>query len=114
MGQALSRPERLRRRPEFLKVQQHGTRSRGQFLTLFLLPNRLDVSRLGIIASRRLGGATRRNRAKRVVREIFRRNKGGRRLDVVVMPRPGFSDASVATLEHDFRHVLRRYERTGR
>ncbi len=74
MDRALTRRERLRRRPEFLKVQQRGVRTRGRYVTLFILPNDLDVSRLGIIATRRLGGSTRRNRSTRLVREIFRLN----------------------------------------
>ena len=114
MNRALSRPERLRRRPEFLTVQRRGVRTRGRFVTLFILPNDRDVSRLGIIATRRLGGAVRRNRAKRLTREIFRLNKGRPGVDVVVMPRPGFSDASFATLEADYRTVLHRYERNQR
>ena len=114
MNRVLTRRERLRRRPEFLKAQQRGTRTRGRYLTLFVLPNSLDVSRLGVIATRRLGGATRRNRSKRLAREIFRLNKGRPGLDIVVMPRPGFSDAPFLTLEADYRTALQRYERSQR
>ena len=114
MNRALTRRERLRRRPEFLKVQQRGVRTRGRYITLFILPNDLDVSRLGIIATRRLGGSTRRNHSKRLVREIFRLNKGRPGLDIVVMPRSGFSDAPFLTLEADYRVALQRYERTER
>ena len=112
MDRALTRRERLRRRPEFLKVQQRGVRTRGRYVTLFVLPNDLDVSRLGIIATRRLGGSIRRNRSKRLVREIFRLNKGRSGLDIVVMPRPGFSDTPFLTLEADYKSALQRYERT--
>lgn len=113
MIQALLRHERLRRRPEFLKVQQNGVRTRGRYLTLFILPNNLDVSRLGIVATRRHGGAIRRNRVKRLVREIFRCNKCRPGLDIVVLPRPGCLDVSLLTLESDYRAVFRRYEQTS-
>ena len=93
-------------------MQQCGVRTRGRYVTLFILPNDLDVNRLGIIATRRLGGSTRRNRSKRLVREIFRLNKSRPGLDIVVMPRPGFSDAPFFTLEADYRTTLQRYERT--
>jgi ribonuclease P protein component len=36
-------------------------------------PNTLGCDRLGIIASRKFGGAVARNRAKRRLRELFRR-----------------------------------------
>ena len=92
-------------------MQNGGVRTRGRYLTLFVLPNDLDVSRLGITATRRLGGATRRNRSKRLVREIFRLNKTRPGLDIVVMPRPGFSDARFASLEADYRRALEHHDR---
>ena len=55
-------------------------------MTLVIHRNSLRVSRLGIIATRRLGNAVRRNRAKRLVREVFRRNKTALGLDIVVLP----------------------------
>jgi len=42
---------------------------------VFALPNDLGHSRLGVTASRKVGNAVRRNRAKRIVRELFRRNQ---------------------------------------
>ena len=115
MNRALTRQERIRRRPEFLRVQQQGVRSKGRYLTLFVLPNDLHVTRLGIIATRRLGHAVVRNRAKRLVREIFRVNKakaGPTSLDIVVMPRPGFSDVPIDAIQSDYRSTLRRYDRS--
>jgi ribonuclease P protein component len=42
--------------------------------TLEVTPNPLR-SRLGLVVSRRVGGAVERNRVKRVVREWFRQNR---------------------------------------
>jgi ribonuclease P protein component len=77
-------------------------------MTLFVLPNNLRFSRLGIAATRKLGGAVRRNRAKRLVREFFRRNKIAPGLDVVVVPRREALDVDYAALETDFRDILMR------
>lgn len=42
-------------------------------MTAFVLPNELSHHRLGITASRKaIGNAVQRNRAKRVLREVFR------------------------------------------
>ena len=112
MERTLTRPERIRRRTEFLRVQQRGVRNRGRYLTLFILPNGLDVSRLGVIATRRLGGSVQRNRSKRLARELFRQNKGQPGLDIVALLRPGFSDARIDALEADYRAVLQRHART--
>jgi ribonuclease P protein component len=42
-------------------------------LVLVARPNGLDLSRVGVTASRRLGSAVARNRAKRLLREAARR-----------------------------------------
>ena len=52
-----------------------GARSLGRLMTVFILPARARTTRLGIAATRKLGGAVVRNRAKRLVREIFRRHR---------------------------------------
>ena len=110
--QGLTRCERLRRRPEYLTVQRTGARTRGRYLTLFVLPNRREVSRLGVIATRRMGGAVRRNRYKRLAREIFRLNKGPRGFDIVMLPHRGFGAAPFLALQADYRLTLRRGQRS--
>jgi ribonuclease P protein component len=51
-----------------------------------------------------------RNRAKRLIREAFRRSvsPAGRGVDLVVIPRREIFDAAYSNLESDFRSVLRR------
>ena len=68
--------ERLLKRSEFDKALNGGRRTRvGRMCTLFFLPNGSGSSRLGIIASKKIGNAVVRNRAKRKIREVFRRIK---------------------------------------
>ena len=89
-------------------MQQRGVRTRGRYVTLFTLPNGLDIARLGIIATRRLGGSVRRNRAKRRARELFRHRKGLPGVDIVALLRPEFPDAPFAALDDDYRRTLNR------
>jgi ribonuclease P protein component len=106
--------ERIRRRSDFQRIYEHGIRLRGRYSTIFLLQNGGRTGRLGIAATRRLGGAVRRNRAKRLVREVFRRNKIAAGFDVVVVPRPEFLGASLTVVEADYRSTLERQLRRGR
>jgi ribonuclease P protein component len=62
-----------------------------------------------VAATRKLGDAVARNRAKRLVREIFRRNKVAPGYDVVVVPKRELLDAGLTVLETDYRRSLRRY-----
>jgi len=103
--------ERLRRRADFQKVYEHGARIRGRFGTFFIWPNKLEVGRLGIAASKKLGGAVQRNRAKRLIREVFRRNKLAPGFDIVVVPRRELLEAGLTDLERDYRTVVARHSR---
>jgi ribonuclease P protein component len=100
--------EHIRRRAEFQQVYEEGARIRGRFSTLFLLPNKLSIGRLGIAATRKLGGAVQRNRAKRLIREVFRRNNTAAGFDIVVVPKRELLDASLTALEAEYRHNLER------
>jgi ribonuclease P protein component len=102
---------RLRQRPEFQQVFDTGVRIRGRFFTILVAPSRASRSRLGIVASKKLGDAVRRNRAKRLIREIFRRNQNPGatiRVDMVVIPRAEVFTAAFTALEEDYRTVIAR------
>ena len=100
--------ERIRRRAEYLQIYDRGAKTHGRYLTLFTLSNGLPVGRLGIAATRKLGGAVERNRAKRLIREVFRRNKLAPGFDIVVIPKRELLDASLTALETEFRITLER------
>jgi ribonuclease P protein component len=100
--------ERIRRRPEFQQVYERGARIHSRFSTVFLLANGSTVGRLGIAATRKLGGAVERNRAKRLIREVFRRNKIAPGFDVVVIPKRDLLEASLDALEADYRNLVER------
>ena len=104
---------RLRSRAEFDAVQSGGRRVAARYMILIGQPNTLSQDRLGIIASRRLGGAVVRNRAKRRLRELFRKRAApaamdSRSFDVVAIPRRELASAPFAVIDADFQSALRR------
>jgi len=108
------RPEQhIRRRPEFQQIYDRGTRLHSRYATVFILANNRDVSRLGIAATKKFGGAVQRNRAKRLIREIFRRNDIATGYDIVVVPKRELLGASLTVLEADYRNLLDRRLRRG-
>ncbi len=106
--------ERLKRQSEFRAVFDHGRRANGRFMTVIARPNQLPTARLGVVASKKLGGAVQRNRAKRLLRDLFRRNKrasGAIGFDIVVIPRRELLEAAFTALEADYQATLRRRSR---
>jgi ribonuclease P protein component len=108
MAESLRPHERITRRAEYQRIYRDGTRYHARLMTLFVIPNGQQGPRLGIAATRKLGPAVRRNRAKRLVRELFRRHKPAAGYDIVVVPRPEMFSAGFADLEADYCSALRR------
>ena len=101
--------EHVRKRAEFERIYQTGFKRSGRLMTLFTRERDEDgVARLGIAATRKMGGAVERNRAKRVVRELFRHHKPAGAIDVVVIPRREMLDAPYERVEAEFRSLLSR------
>jgi len=100
--------ERIRRRAEFLQVYEHGIKVQSRYCTLFALRTDGSRGRLGIAATRKLGGSVQRNLATRLIREVFRRNKIAGGFDVVVVPRRELLDATLTVLEADYRSAIDR------
>ena len=101
--------ERLARKKEFEKVFAKGRRLSDSNLILYVLPNGLEYSRLGLVVSAKFGGAVKRNRFKRLVREIFRLNKRGipEGVDIVVIPGKS-AELKMKKLMDSFLHLLGR------
>lgn len=73
--QTLGKLERIRKRKQYLIIYQQGRRSYSENFTTVVCQNQIGIKRLGITASKKVGGAVKRNRAKRLIREFFRLNK---------------------------------------
>jgi len=121
--------ERLLRRGEFVRVQQQGRRVHTAHFILLLLRVREPASatsdhdtapepraRLGVTVGRRVGGAVQRNRIKRLVREVFRRNRGlfPRECDTVLVARSGADSLDYGSVLEELTRAQSAIERVRR
>jgi len=102
---------RLRKRREFLATQNGGARISlpSCILLLSARPDR-ELARLGVTVTRKFGNAVERNRAKRVMREAFRRlpEVFPHGIDLVVIPKgSSVGQLSVAGMCDEWRRATR-------
>ena len=97
MSERLRRSDRILLSRDFQRVSRQGTRAASRDFVMLVAPGRCSGAgeqpqrRLGVTASRKVGGAVVRNRVKRGIREWFRRSRAKFEgdVDVVVIARPG-------------------------
>jgi ribonuclease P protein component len=106
------RSARLKSTPEFQKLKRDGASFHGKYMVLSVLKDvsGCDAPRVGIITSRRVGGAVQRNRVRRRLREIFRPAQArlARGVWLVMVARQHAVRASFQQLETEWWQLARR------
>ena len=79
----------IRKRRDFELVFKEGISSRSQYLVLYARPNELNVNRLGLSVSKKIGKAVIRNRVRRLLKEAVKKLFGDSSVsyDVVIVAR---------------------------
>lgn len=106
----MQRRHRLKKSAEFQRVRALKQSWAHPLLVLYVAPNGLELTRVGISTSKRIGKAVTRNRVKRLIREAARRflpslPKGR---DLVFIARPATAEAGYEQISQAMEILLRR------
>lgn len=91
----VERRHRLSRSRDFDNVYRHGRSTATRFFTLHAFPREGEEgeSRLGLAIPKAVGSAVKRNRLKRMLREVWILKERGKGFDYVLVARPGLAEA---------------------
>lgn len=100
--------ERIRKKKDFLLLYKEGKRYKGKYFNLIYFPNNLSCSRMAVIVSKKIGKAVNRNKIKRWMRELFRKNKAllKEHLDILIIPKKEIQEISWTVLRKSYFAAL--------
>jgi len=105
------RASRLEQSRDFARVRQQGDRlALGCLIANWSQLPDGAVPKLGIVTSKKIGGATERSRARRLLRESFRRHQHEFKqpVELVLVARNSIAGKTFADVEKDFLAALNR------
>jgi len=100
--------ERLLRRADFVNANRSGKKNHMRHFIAIARKNELGTTRLGVTASKKVGNAVRRNRAKRLIREFYRLNKARlpQGYDIVVIAKKGAGYLNFHKAEKELEEIV--------
>jgi ribonuclease P protein component len=107
----LRRAVRLQQPRDFARVRQQGQRlALGCLIANWHPLPEGTTPRLGVVTSRKIGGAVVRSRARRLLRESFRQHQNELKhpVELVLVARPSIAGRAFAAVEKDFLTTLQR------
>jgi ribonuclease P protein component len=104
---------RLRKRADYLKVQEAGFKVSTEPLLVLALRNPNGVTRLGVTISTKVGNSVVRHRIRRCLKELFRKRKDELPLgiDVVFIAKQQAAPGDLTALSRAFDQAVDRLQR---
>ena len=102
----------LRKKTDFDSIYKRGKSVGDRFVVLFYRPNGLAYNRTGFLASKKVGNSVQRNRAKRLMKESYRKMEGKlpTGYDFIIIARNTINGKKCAEVE---KSLYSAFKRTG-
>lgn len=108
--QGLARHQRLTRSSQFREAYDGGEKHVGRLMVLYVRRGDDAALRLGVVTSRKVGNAVARSRARRLLREAYRRQRSQLHgsADVVWVARAALLEAAWPVIVAEMQNLLKR------
>ena len=101
--------ESLKKNDQFREVYKRGKSLANKYLVIYVLENNLEINRLGISVSKKVGNSVVRHHLARLIRESYRLHEDmfNSGLDIVVVARKSAADINYHDMESALLHLFR-------
>ena len=101
--------ESLKKNDQFREVYKRGKSLANKYLLIYVLENNLEINRLGISVSKKVGNSVVRHHLARLIRESYRLHEDmfNSGLDIVVVARKSAADINYHDMESALLHLFR-------
>lgn len=100
----------LRGQSNFDRVYRKGKTAADRYVIIFHKKNGSDENRIGFLASKKIGNAVARNRARRLMKEAFRQTEdlpySGE--DIIFIARKGIDEVKMQDVKKSMENAMRR------
>ena len=110
MDYRLDKTRRIINNNEYRLVYKHGKYEVGRMCVLYRMPVAKQKTRIGFVTGKKVGGAVERNRARRLMKEVYRLNQHQIRegYHIVIVGRGPLKDATYERAEQEMLYLLRK------
>lgn len=106
----MEKTDSLRKNYMFGRIYRQGRHYAGRYTVLYYAGNGLEINRLGITASRKVGNSVKRNRFRRLIRESYRLREGSLKTgyDIIFVARFVEQLPTFGKLDREIGYLLRK------
>lgn len=106
----LNRMFRISKSKDYQHTYRNGLKIPGKYLIAYIIVNGMNMNRFGVVASKKVGNAVKRNKAKRRLRALAQESQGklSQGYDIVMIARQSMVGADYTRIEKDFYAVMKK------
>ncbi|WP_251441710.1 ribonuclease P protein component [Veillonella intestinalis] len=106
----LDKERRIRKNNEYRLVYKHGNYEVGRLCVIYRMPVAKQLTRIGFVTGKKVGGAVERNRARRLMKEVYRLNQHAIRegYAIVVVGRARMAEATYEQARKEMMYLFKK------